>query len=50
MWPGNNGNENVMGTMDTEEVCVLYGDRVSGVRLYKGELVLIYIKGGGTGQ
>ena len=35
-----NGNGNITGIMKTEEVCVLDGDRVGGVRLYKGELVL----------
>ena len=33
VWPGNNGNGYFMGTIDTEEVCGLDGDRVGGVRL-----------------
>ena len=40
LWPGNNGNGNVIGTMETEEMCVLDGERVGGVRVYKEELVL----------
>ena len=40
VWPGNNRNVDVMVNMDTEEVCVLDGDRVVDVSLYKGELVL----------
>ena len=35
-----NGNGNITGIMKTEEVCVLDGDRVVDVSLYKGELVL----------
>ena len=35
-----NGNGNITGIMKTEEVCVLDGDRVGDVRLYKEDLVL----------
>ena len=44
LWPDNNGNINLMGTMETEEVCGLDRDRVGGARLYKGELVLVWRK------
>ena len=42
VWPGNNGNGNVIKKMETEEVCVFDGDRVGSVRLYKGDLVLVW--------
>ena len=44
VWRGKNGNGNVVGTMDIEEVCVLDRDRVVGVKLYKIELLLGWIK------
>ena len=50
MWPDNNRNGNVKGKMDTEELCVLEGGRVGGVRLCKVDLVLGWRKGGGAGQ
>ena len=34
-WPGNNRYGTVMGSMDTEEVCVLYGYRVGGISYIK---------------
>ena len=34
VWPGNNENFNVMGTMGMENVCVLDGYRFGGMRLY----------------
>ena len=34
-WPGINRYVNVMGSMDTEEVCVLDGYRVGGIRYIK---------------
>ena len=44
VWPGINVNGNFMGTMQTEEVPVLDGYRVVGVRLYQGELIFVWIK------